>query len=132
MFDIIIQVLAYAKLLIAFSLFTYIYKYFYDSCSEKKVIKSKDNKPKKVIKTRIGLSFIYLVLLILLYFSLSWYIIFTLLMAIFIIIITLSHKFEPDRLDLIKKYDSSPIIKNIWYIYSIIMNVVFKIMGPCH
>lgn len=132
MFDIIFQVLAYAKLLITFSLFTYIYKYFYDSCSEKKVIKSKDNKPKKVIKTRIGLSFLYLVLLILLYFSLSWYIIFTLLMAIFTAIIMLAHKFEPSTLDLIKKYDSNPIIKKIWGFYSIIMNIVFKIMGPFH
>ena len=132
MFNIILQVLAYAKILITFSLFTYIYKYFYDNCNEKKVIKSKDEKPKKVIKTRIGLSLMYLVLLILLYFSLTWYIFLTLLLAIFTIVITLTHKFEPSTLDILKKYDSHPITKKIWYFYSLIMNIIFKIMGPCH
>jgi hypothetical protein len=132
MFDIILQVLAYSKLLITFSLFTYIYKYFYDSCSEKKVIKSKNEKPKKVIKTRIGLALTYFFLLTSLYFSLTWYIFLTLLLAIFTVIITLSHKFEPSTLDLLKKYDSHPITKKIWYFYSLIMNIIFKIMGPCH
>jgi hypothetical protein len=132
MFDIIIQVLGYAKILITFSLFTYIYKYFYDSCSEKKIIKSKNEKPKKVIKTRIGLSFLYLALLTLLYFSLTWYIFFTLLLGTFTIAITLTHKFEPSTLDMFKKYDSHPIIKKIWYFYSLVMNIIFKIMGPCH
>jgi hypothetical protein len=132
MFDIILQVLAYSKILITFSLFTYIYKYFYDSCSEKKVIKSKDEKPKKVIKTRIGLALTYFFLLTLLYFSITWYIFLTLLLAIFTVIITLSHKFEPSTLDILKKYDSHPITKKIWYFYSLFMNIIFKIMGPCH
>jgi hypothetical protein len=132
MFNIILQVLAYAKILITFSLFTYIYKYFYDNCNEKKVIKSKDEKPKKVIKTRIGLSLMYLILLILLYFSITWYIFLTLLLATFTIVITLTHKFEPSTLDILKKYDSHPITKKIWYFYSLIMNIIFKIMGPCH
>jgi hypothetical protein len=132
MFNIILQVLAYAKILITFSLFTYIYKYFYDNCNEKKIIKSKDEKPKKVIKTRIGLSLMYLVLLILLYFSLTWYIFLTLLLATFTIVITLTHKFEPSSLDILKKYDSHPITKKIWYFYSLVMNIIFKIMGPCH
>lgn len=132
MFSIILQILAYAKILITFSLFTYIYKYFYDNCNEKKIIKSKDEKPKKVIKTRIGLSLLYLVLLILLYFSMTWYIFFTLLLATFTTVITLTHKFEPSTLDILKKYDSHPITKKIWYFYSLIINIIFKIMAPCH
>ena len=132
MFDIITQVLTYAKILITFSLFTYIYKYFYNSCSEKKVIKTKDEKPKKVIKTRIGLSLIYLILVLILYFSITWYIFLTLLIAVFAIIITLIHKFEPSTLNILKKYDSNPIIKKIWYFFSLFMNIIFKIMSPCH
>ena len=132
MFDIILQVLTYAKILITFSLFTYIYKYFYNSCSEKKVIKTKDEKPKKVIKTRIGLSLIYLILIFFIYFSITWYIFLTLLIVIFTIIVILTHKFEPSTLNILKKYDSNPIIKKIWYFVSLIINIIFKIMGPCH
>ena len=40
MLDIIFQILGYTKTLFIFSFFTYIYKYFYDSCNEKKIIKS--------------------------------------------------------------------------------------------
>lgn len=132
MFSLIFQILNFFKLLINFSIFSYVYKYFYESCSEKKIIKSKDNKSKKVIKTKIGLSFLYLVLLTILYFLLTWYVILTLTLLILTFGVLLAHKFEPSVLDIFKKYDSTPILKKIWYFYSSVVNLVLKIMSPIH
>ena len=132
MFGFIFQILTFFKLFLTFSIFSFIYKYLYTSCSEKKVIKSKDERPKKVIKTRIGLSFVYLALLTTLYFSLTWYVLFTLVLMISTLIILLTHKFDSSTLDIFKKYDSYPIVKKFWYFYSFIVNIIFKLMGPIH
>lgn len=132
MIELILTFFSYAKLLLTVGLFTYIYKYFYESCSEKKIIKSKNEKPKKVIKTRISLSLIYLVLLTLFYVSLNWYVFFATLVTLLLLSIAMMHKFEPTMIDILKKYDSSPFVKKIWYIFSLIMNLIFKCFSPFH
>lgn len=132
MINIIFQFLALTRILFTFSLFTYIYKYFYDSCNEKKVIKIKKDKPKKVIKTRIGLSFIYFIILILLYFSLNWYVFISFMLSVLITIVMIAHKFDPVSINLLKKYDSLPIVKRVWFFYSRTMNLIFKIFSPFH
>jgi len=132
MFDILFQILTFFKTFITFCVLSYIYKNLYTSCSEKKIIRTKDDKPKKVIKTKIGLSFVYLFLLTILYFSLTWYVMSVLILLASTCLILLTHKFEPSALDILKKYDSHPIVKKIWYVYSLVVNLVFKIMGPFH
>ena len=132
MLEFIFQILVFSKTFFVFTILSYIYKCLYTSCSEKKIIKSKDEKPKKVIKTKIGLSFVYLALLIMLYYSLTLYVVFTLILIVLTSITLLTHKFEPSLLDIFKKYDSRPIVKRIWYFYSLIVNITLKIMGPLH
>jgi ABC-type multidrug transport system fused ATPase/permease subunit len=132
MIDIILTVLGYARILITFSLFTYIYKYFYDSCNEKKIIKSKNNTPKKVVKTRISLSIIYLILLLFLYFSLNWYIFITIILSMLLISVSLIHKLNPSTMDILKKYETTPFTKTCWYFFSLTIKIIFKIFGPLH
>ena len=132
MIDFIWQFFSYTKLFITMSLLTYIYKYLFESCSEKKIIKNKKEKPKKVIKTRISLSLFYLILLVFLYFAFTWYIFITIMIGLLLIILCVVQKFDPKTLDVLKTYDSLPIIKKIWYIYSKIIFVIFKIFSPCH
>ena len=132
MLEFIFQILAFLKTFFIFTILSYIYKCLYTSCSEKKIIKSKDEKPKKVIKTKIGLSFIYLALLLMLYYSLTLYVMLTLILIVLTSITLLTHKFEPSLLDIFKKYDSHAIVKRIRYFYSLVVNITFKIMGPFH
>lgn len=132
MLEFIFQILAFFKTFFVFTILSYIYKCLYSSCSEKKIIKTKDEKPKKVIKTKIGLSFIYLALLIMLYYSLTFYVMLTLILIVLTSVTLLTHKFEPSLLDIFKKYDSHPMVKRVWYFYSFIVNVTLKIMGPFH
>ena len=132
MLDIVFKILGYTKTLFIFSFFTYIYKYFYDSCNEKKIIKSKKEKPKKVVKSRIVLSFLYLIILTFLYFSLNWYIILTLFLTLLISGILFLHKFDPKTIDILKQYDSLPILKKVWFVYSKIMTIIFNLFSPCH
>ena len=132
MIDIIITFLSYAKLLMTFSLFTYIYKYFYDSCHEKKIIKSKSGEPKKIVKIRTGLTIFYLILLSLFFYSLNWYVLITFVFTILLLGTAIIHKLDPSVLYIFKKYDSSPIFIKLWFIFSLIFNTIFKFLSPCH
>jgi hypothetical protein len=102
------------------------------SCTEKKIIKSKDDKPKKVIKTKIGLSFLYFLMLTTLYYLLTLRVFFTLLLIATTLSISLIHKTKVFNIDILKKYDSHPTVKKMWYYYSFVMGIVFRIMQPFH
>ena len=132
MIDLIISFLNYIKIFLSCCIFTYAYKFLYDSCIEKKIIKTKDNKPKKVVKTRITMSFFYLFLLFLLFSSLEWVI----LKTIFLMCVLLStisiHKFEKQYIDTFKNFESNTIMKKCWFLFSFLMGIVFKIFGPFH
>ena len=71
MLDFVFEIFWYFRVFTGFCLFTYIYKYFFEICNEKKTIKEKNNKEKKVIKSRITISLLYLTLTIILYFTLT-------------------------------------------------------------
>jgi Na+/H+ antiporter NhaD/arsenite permease-like protein len=126
-----LQLFVYGKTLMSFILFTYTYKFFYDSCNEKIVINVKNEKPKKVIKTRILLSFMYLVLLLLLYFLLNIYSLLIIVLGILITVVALIHKYKPLTFKVLRTVDTLPIIKKIWHIYSMTVNVIFKLLSPC-
>lgn len=132
MISYFLQILSLFKTFFIFGILSYIYKKLYMSCTEKKVIKTKDGKMKKVIKTKIGLSLLYLVLLVTLYFILTWYVIFSLLLIFSMLLLLSAHKFEPSMLDILKKYDSHPVTKKIWFFYSLVVNLIFRIMTPFH
>lgn len=132
MIDIIITLFDYAKILLTIGFFTYVYKYFYKSCYEKKIIKTKNGGSKKIVKIKSSLAIIYFILLSLFYYSLNWYVIITFIMSLLLAVTTLLHKFEPSTLNTLKKYDLSPFLMKIWFIYSFIMNALFKLFSPLH
>lgn len=132
MIDLIINLFSYSKLFVSLCFFTYIYRYLYDVCNEKKIIKVKNEKPKKVIKIRNTMSFVYFILVGLLYLVLDWFSIFAILLIIQIVILVVVQKIDKHFTVLIKKYDSSAFIQKSWFVFSIIMNIIFKIFSPCH
>ena len=115
-----------------FTLTSYVYKNLYVNCHEKTTIKTDDDTTKKVVKIRTGLSLIYLGLLSILYFLLTWYVLITLLIFVSLMGIFVAHKLEPSILDVLKKYDTHPLMKRFWQYYSVIVNIMLKIMSPLH
>lgn len=132
MFDLIINLFSYTKLFFSLCFFTYLYKCFFDLCNEKKLIKVKNEKPKKVIKIRNTMSFIYFFMVGLLYIVLDWFSIFAILLILTMTFLVLMQKFDKNFTNGTKKFDSKPIIQKTWYIFSLIINVVFKVFSPCH
>jgi len=132
MFELIIYLFSYTKLLFSLCLFTYLYKFFYDICNEKKLIKVKNEKPKKVIKIRNTMSFIYFFMIGLLYIVLDWFSIFSIFLILGITFLTLMQKFDKNFTNGTKKFDNIPIVQKTWNVFSVIITFVFKIFSPCH
>ena len=122
----------YLKIFINLCFITYIYKYFFDKCNEKKVITGINKKSKKVIKSKIGLSFIYFCLTILFYYTATFKVLFTLLSVIIMSLLILGQKFNPSSLKLFEKYDSNKFIKKIWNCFYYLINLLFKLLKPFH
>ena len=129
MLGLFFQVLLFFKMFFVFTLFSYVYKLLYNKCNEKKVLKLKD-KNKKVIKSKICLSFFYLFLVSSLYYCISWYVLFTMSLMFLLFSFVLMQNFNPMVFDVLKKYDSLPTVKTIWHYYSLFMNLLFKFMNP--
>jgi hypothetical protein len=132
MIDIILSFFWIIKTVMTFSLFTYIYKYFYESCGEKKIIKTKDGRPKKVLKIRASLAIVYLLLLSIIFYLLNVYTLFVLLVCGVLACIFLIHQFEPSILEILKKYEMNNIFKKCWFVYSFLLKMVFKIFSPLY
>lgn len=132
MFELIINLFSYTKLFFSLCFFTYLYKCFYDVCNEKKLIKVKNEKSKRVIKIRNTMSFIYFFLVGFLYIVLDWFSIFSIFLILAMTFLVLMQKFNKSFTDGTKNLDSKPIVQKTWYVFSIIINFVFKIFSPCH
>ena len=132
MFELIINLFSYTKLFFSLCFFTYLYKCFYDVCNEKKLIKVKNEKSKKVIKIRNTMSFIYFFMVGLLYIVLDWFSIFSIFLILTMTFLVLMQKFNKSFTNGTKKLDSKPIVQKTWYVFSVIINCVFKIFSPCH
>lgn len=132
MIENILNIVSYCRLLLSFVLFTYVYKFFYNKCNEKIIVKSKDDKPKKVIRTRIGLMVFYSAILCFIFYMVNVFIVLNLLLIILLFATLLIHTFNVSLLDVFRKYDSNNKVKKIWFIYSIIVNFILKILYPIH
>jgi hypothetical protein len=132
MFELIINLFSYTKLFFSLCFFTYLYKCLYGICNEKKLIKVKNEKPKKVIKIRNTMSFIYFFMVGLLYLVLDWFSIFAIFLILVMTFLVLMQKFDKSFTNGTKNIDSKPIIQKTWYVFSVIINVVFKVFSPCH
>lgn len=132
MFELIINLFSYTKLFFSLCFFTYLYKCLYGICNEKKIIKVKNEKPKKVIKIRNTMSFIYFFMVGLLYLVLDWVSIFSIFIILLMSFLVLMQKFDKSFTNGTKNIDSKPIIQKTWFIFSCVINAVFKIFSPCH
>ena len=82
MFNYISSFYNYFRIFTNIGLLTFIFKIFFDTCIEKANITSKTGKKKQTIKARIGIAISYLVLCTILYFSLTFRVVLTLISLI--------------------------------------------------
>lgn len=132
MFDYLIIFYNYFKLFLGISLFSYIYKICFDSCNQKVNIKTKHNKTKQTIKSKIGLSLLYLFLIILLYYTLTLRVILTLLCTSALGIVYALDKFDPESLEIFCVYDKNKAIRYGWKIIYSGISVLFIGLTPVH
>jgi hypothetical protein len=132
MLDFVFEIFWYFRLFSGFCLFTYIYKYFFEICNEKKTIKEKDNKQKKVIKSKITISLLYLTLTIILYFTLTLRILIAIVTILVMLLMVLTQSFDPMSMKSLTNLDSNKFVKKIWSLIYIFFNILFKILKPIH
>jgi len=122
----------YFKLFISLSLFTYIFKFCFDTCNEKITIKNKHGKKKQTIKSRIGLAITYLFFCIMLYFSLTPYVFFTIFSLIGIGTLYALDKFDKPTVNQLCVYDKNKLLRTVWKILYTVINIVFYLYSPVH
>ncbi len=132
MFNYLILFYNYFKLFLGISLFSYIYKICFDSCNQKVNIKTKHNKTKQTIKSKIGLSLLYLFLTTILYYTLTLRVVLTLLSTFALGIVFALDKFDPESLEILSVYDKNKIVRYGWKIMYSGVSVFFIAMTPIH
>jgi len=131
MFNYLITFSQYIKLFCNISLFSYIYKYFFDHCNDKIQITTK-NKKKNAIKSKITLSLIYFTLLTVIYFTISLRFFITILCAFGLSSLLLLDKFDPTSIEILTKYDNHKTLRLGWKVFYTFINLIFMCLEPLH
>ncbi len=132
MLDYLILFYNYFKLFLGISLFSYIYKICFDSCNEKVNIKTKHNKTKQTIKSRIGLSVLYLFLIVLLYNTLTIRVVLTIFCTLALGIVYALDKFDREVLEIFNCYDKVKFVRYAWKVFYSIISICFVFLTPVH
>ena len=123
MFNLLFTYYKYLKLSINLILFIYIYKYFFDRCNERVLIKQKkSNKSKYVTKSKILLSFIYFVLLFLIYSSMSLNVLYISSLIVSLGSVLFIDNFNSELIDYIAIFDKNKSLRLVWKIFYTIIN----------
>lgn len=131
MFNYLITFSQYIKLFCNISLFSYIYKYFFDNCNDKIQITTK-NKKKNAIKSKITLSLMYFTLLTVIYFTISLRFLITILCVFGLSSLLLLDKFDPTSISILTKYDNHKTLRLGWKVFYTFINLVFMCLEPLH
>lgn len=122
--------LEYIKILYTFGLITCLYSPFYKKCNQKVKIKTKSGKIKDVIKTKICLSLLYLFLIVIFYYNLTWKVLLTIGSFLFISGLYLLDNFYPSSICVLNKFDSNIILRYLWKFFSTIITLSLLFYRP--
>ena len=132
MLEYIILFYNYFKLFMGLSVFTFIFKFCFDTCNEKINLKGKNGKKKQTIKSRIGLALAYLFFCTILYFSLTPRVFFTIISLIGIGTLYALDKFDKATVNQLCVHDKNKLVRFLWKILYTIINIVLLIYSPIH
>jgi hypothetical protein len=129
------DIYSYFRIFMCFVAFTYFYKHFFDICIVEKecVFVSKKTNKKKIKKVEMPkrlLSFIYFILISLLYYYMNFnvFICFTSILVIFIL--RMCQKFDESLIDILYVLDNNIIIKSLYFSFYWICKSLFFIFKP--
>ena len=131
------QIYSYFRIFMCFVAFTYFYKHFFDNCIVEKecVFVSKKTNKKKIKKVEIPkklLSFIYFILVCLLYkyMDFSVFICFTSIIVLFVL--RMCQKFDDSLIDILYIFDNNIIIRAFYFSFYWICKFLFFIFKPLY
>jgi len=131
------QIYSYFRIFMCFVGFTFFYKHFFDNCIIEKecVFVSKKTNKKKIKKVEIPkrlLSFIYFILVTLLYSYMNFnvFICFTSILVIFIL--RMCQKYDESLIDILYVLDNNTIVKALYFSFYWICKFLFFIFKPLY
>ena len=98
-------------------------------CKNKKV---NIKKQKKVIKSKITISLLYLTLTIILYYTLTFRILIAFVTMLVMLLMVLTQNFDPMSMKSLNNLDSNKFVKKLWTLIYMFFNILFKILRPIH
>jgi len=131
------QIYSYFRIFMCFVAFTYFYKHFFDNCIVEKecVFVSKKTNKKKIKKVELPkrlLSFIYFILVSLLYWYMNFnvFICFTSILVIFIL--RMCQKYDESLIDILYVLDNNTIVKALYFSFYWICKTLFFVFKPLY
>ena len=131
------QIYSYFRIFMCFVGFTFFYKHFFDNCIIEKecLFVSKKTNKKKIKKVEIPkrlLSFIYFILVTLLYSYMNFnvFICFTSILVIFIL--RMCQKYDESLIDILYVLDNNTIVKALYFSFYWICKFLFFIFTPLY
>jgi len=131
------QIYSYFRIFMCFVAFTYFYKHFFDNCIVEKecVFVSKKTNKKKIKKVEIPkrlLSFIYFILVGLLYFYMNFNVFICFVSILVIFILRMCQKYDDSLIDILYVLDNNIIIKSVYFSFYWICKSLFFIFKPLY
>ncbi len=120
-----------------FVAFTYFYKHFFDNCIVEKecVFVSKKTNKKKIKKVEIPkrlLSFIYFILVCLLYNYINFNVFICFISILIIFVLRICQKFDESLIDILYVFDNNIIVKSLYFSFYWICKSLFFIFKPLY
>jgi len=131
------QIYSYFRIFMCFVAFTYFYKHFFDNCIVEKecVFVSKKTNKKKIKKVEIPkrlLSFIYFILVCLLYKYMDFNVFICFISILVIFVLRMCQKFDDSLIDILYVFDNNIIVKAIYFSFYWICKSLFFIFKPLY
>ncbi len=129
------EIYSYFRIFMCFVAFTYFYKHFFDNCIVEKecVFVSKKTNKKKIKKVEIPkrlLSFIYFILVCLLYKYMDFSVFICFISILVIFVLRMCQKFDDSLIDILYILDNNIIVKALYFSFYWICKTIFFLFKP--
>ena len=119
----------YIQLITTLGFLLYFYNFFYKNCNQQYKI-TKSNKTKKVVKSRILLSFTYFCLILMFYFTFTYKVFLFIVSILSILSLLFMEKYSFKNDSLIYQFDKVKVVRILWKFFSTIVKILLLSYQP--
>jgi hypothetical protein len=119
----------YIRLITTLGFLLYFYNFFYKNCNQQYKV-TKNNKTKKVVKSRILLSFTYFCLILMFYFNFTYKVFLFVVSIVSMLSLLFMEKYSFNNDSLIYQFDKIKVVRIFWKFFSTVVKILLLSYQP--